>query len=55
MSANHKAKVKVNEPMVWLLACQLQTRLALTWTACVVIARDILSDGYEFRRISEDD
>jgi len=42
-----KGDTKRDEPEVYDLACQLQIHLALSWTACVIIARDILT-GYNF-------
>lgn len=42
-----KIDVKQSEPEVYSLASQLQIHIALSWTACVVLARDMLT-GYRF-------
>lgn len=48
--------LKADEPEVWLLACQLQMNLAMTFTWAVDVARNILTDvaygsaGFTFAR-----
>lgn len=50
MSINHKQTVKANEPMVYDLAVRMQAHLELSWVACVLIAREMLAEGWLFVR-----